>query len=299
MTFHAPTAFRKLLDGPDVIVRAAVSDPLMARIAQDVGFTSLALGGFAVGAQSCRPEPLLDLTQLAWDAAAVQRSVDLPIIVDVGASFGESIHVWNTVRRMEEAGVAGIQMEDQLFPKRAHYHRDYQEHTISMENMVDKITTAVETKKNKDFAIVGRSDAFKTLGYDEGIRRSNAYLAAGADAVVAFPNTLEEARRAPKDIDGPVGYVVTHGNRVGRPILTPEELADMGYKLVSFATIGILAYYRGVHASLLHLLAQGQTLEAENDLITARKSLEDLIGLEDLYRIEERTTERDRDAEPV
>jgi hypothetical protein len=83
MAFHAPTAFRKLLDGPDVIIRAAVSGPLMARIAQDVGFTSLALGGFAVEAQSCRPEPLLDLTQLAWDAAAVQRSVDLPIIVDV------------------------------------------------------------------------------------------------------------------------------------------------------------------------------------------------------------------------
>lgn len=269
-----------------------MSDPLMARIAQKVGFTSLALGGFAVGARACRPEPLLDLTQLVHDAGEAQRAVTIPVIVDAGACFGEPIHVWNATRRLEAAGIAGLQMEDQQFPKRAHYHRDYQEHTIPMEEMVDKIATAAATKANKDFVVFARTDAFKTVGYDEGVRRSNAYLAAGADAAIAFPNTMEEARRAPKDIDGPVGYVVTHGNRVGRPILSPQELADMGYKIISYATVPILAYYRSVHDSLKHLFDHGVVREPHEELIKSRKELEDLIGLEDLYAIEERTTEK-------
>lgn len=290
--FNAPAEMRKLLAAPGPIVRAAVSDPFMARIAEKVGFTSLALGGFAVGARSCRPEPLLDLTQLAQDSGDAQRAVSIPIIVDVGACFGESIQVWNAVRRLEEAGIAGIQMEDQLFPKRAHYHRDYQEHTISMENMLDKIRTAVETKKNKDFVIIGRTDTFKTVGYDEGVRRSNAYLDAGCDAVAVFPNTMEEAKRAVKEIHGPLGYVVTHGNRVGRPLLSVEELTDLGYKIISFATVGILAYYRGVFDSLKYLAEHGVVKESMEEHIRSRKELEDLIGLEELYRIEERTTEK-------
>jgi methylisocitrate lyase len=292
--FNAPRQMRKLLEMPEPIIRVAVSDPLMGRIAEKVGFKCLALGGFAVGARSCRPEPLADLTQLVTDAGEIQRAVNIPVIVDAGGCFGESIHAWDTVRRLEATGVAGLQMEDQFFPKRAHYHRDYREHTISVENMVDKITTAVAARSDPNFVIAARTDSMRTHGYDEGVKRAHAYLKAGADAISCFPNNMEETIRAPKDIGAPLSYAVSHGNRVDRPVPSVKELTEMGYKFISFATSGILAYYEGVLKTFSHLFENGVPPQKQDELIFLRKSLEDLVGLEELYRIEENTTEKAR-----
>lgn len=290
--FSAPASMRQLLNSEGTIVRLGVSDPLTARIAQREGFKHVILSGYANGALNVRPEPLLDLSSLAYDVAAIQRSITIPLMIDAGACFGEPIHVWNSVRRLEETGAAGLQIEDQTFPKRAHYHRDYQEHTISQAEMVDKVTVAVESRRNRDFVIVARTDTMKTVGYDEGIRRAHAYLAAGADAIQLWPNTLEETERAPRDIGAPVIYGVSHGNRVGRPTLSVEELSGFGYKVVSLPTIGIIATYRAASAEIAHLARHGEPSIPQEELIRARKELEDTIGLEELYRIEERTTER-------
>lgn len=290
--FDAAGQLRKLLNAPGPILRPAVCDPLMARIAQKVGFKCLGIGGFAMGAHTCLTEPLLSLSELVDESRRIQAAVDVPCMVDVGAGFGEAIQVDRTVREFERAGLAGIQIEDQVFPKRAHYHRDYQERTIELDHMVEKITAAREARVNPDFVLMARTDCMKTHGYDEGIRRANAYAKAGADIVMLWPNTHEEAKRAPKDVDCPLVYVVSHGNRVGRPVLNANELADMGYKVISFAVLSVLVVYRELEQVFTRLFEAGDAGVDPQEMIRVRKAIEDIIGLRRLYEIEERTTEK-------
>lgn len=289
--FNAAGAMRALLNAPGYVVRPAVADPFMARIAQQSGFKNVVVGGYALGARTCIPEPVGDLTQLVQEAGEIQRAVSIPVSVDAGAGFGEAIQVWATVQRLEHAGLGAVQLEDQVYPKRAHYHRDYQEHTIDQAHMIEKITAAREARTNPDFVVCARTDTMRTDGYDEGVRRANAYAEAGADALVVWPNTVEEAQRAPKDVKCPLIYVVSHGNRVGRPVPRVDELADMGYKIISYSSLTILTVYRALSAVFDNLHSTGDAGQAAEDMIAARKAVEDLLGLEQLYAIEERTTE--------
>jgi methylisocitrate lyase len=292
MMFNAPRAMRELLARPGTIMRPAVSDPFMARVAQDAGFECLGIGGFALGAHTCITEPQLTMTEVADEARRIQSAVEIPIIVDVGAGYGEAIQVFRTVREFELTGVAGLQMEDQVFPKRAHYHRDYVEHTIELDHMVEKIVAFGEGRRNKDFILLARTDSMRTHGYDEAVRRANAYAKAGADLIMVFPNTLEETQRAPKDIEAPLVYVISHGNRVGRPLPSAAELSDMGYKIASFAIFGTLITYQALRDGFKRLRETGGAGEDLAEMRALRQGVEDLIGLPALYEMEERTTEK-------
>jgi len=285
---------REIIARPGAVARPACFDPLTARIAEAIGFECIGVSGFAMGAHMATTEPLLTLTELADRGGRIQAAVEIPAIVDVGAGFGEAINVWHTVKEIERAGLAGIQMEDQVFPKRAHYHRDYREHTISAEHMLEKVQAFVEARRDPDFVLLARTDAMRTDGYDEGVRRANLYAEAGADLIMVFPNDAGEMRRAPKDIEAPLVYVVSHGNRVGRPVPPLEELEAMGYKIASYAILGILAAYDGVSRAFRRLKETGDGGIAAADAIRLRQEIEDLIGLPELYAIEERTTEKPR-----
>ncbi len=292
MTFNAPAALRALMNAPGAFIRPAVCDPMMARIAQKAGFKCLGIGGFAMGAHTCVTEPMFGMSELADESRKIQAAVTVPTIVDIGCGFGEAIQVWRTIREMERAGLGGVQMEDQVFPKRAHYHRDYVEHVIDMDHMLEKISVAVEAKTDPNFVLMARTDAMRTDGFAEGVKRANAYARAGADLIMLFPNSLEETIRAPKEIDAPLVYVVSHGNRVGRPVPSPAELADMGYKVISIAILSTLVTYRALTDAFTRLHDTGEVAMSQQEAIDARQAVEDLIGLPELYRIEERTTEK-------
>jgi methylisocitrate lyase len=292
--FNAPAALRALMNGPGTILRPAVCDPLMARIAQKAGFSCVGIGGFAIGAHTCITEPMFGLSELLDEARKIQAAVSIPAIVDVGAGFGEAIQVWRTTCEFERARLAGIQMEDQVFPKRAHYHRDYVEHVIDLEHMLEKIAAVIEARTDPNFVLMARTDAMRTDGFAEGVKRANAYAAAGADLIMIFPNNLEETIQAPKEIDAKLVYVVSHGNRVGRPVPSPAELAGMGYKVISYATLSTLVTYRALTDAFDRLHATGEVAMRQQEAIQARQAVEDLIGLPQLYRIEEKTTEKKR-----
>lgn len=288
----APRALRRLIDRPEPVLRPNICDPLMGRIAQSVGFECVGVGGFVLGAHTCRTEPLMSEAEVVDEARRIQAAIDIPATVDVGAGYGEAINVWRTVRDLEEAGLGGMQMEDQVFPKRAHYHRDYREHTIDLDHMLEKLSAAIEARRNKDFVLIARTDSMRTEGYDEAVRRANRFAEAGADLVMIFPNTPEETARAPKDIDAKLVYVVSHGNRVDRPVLKVDELVDMGYKMISYATLSVLVGYQAVHASFARLRQTGDAGLDKADAVRLRQAVEDTIGLPELYAIEERTTEK-------
>ncbi len=290
------TRIRHLLERPGLIVAPACYDPLSARIAQEVGFECVALGGYALGAQSVVTEPLLTMSEFVEATRRIVAAVDVPLLVDACTGFGDPLHAMRTVREFERAGAAAIHIEDQVFPKRAHYHRDYREHTVPAEEMVEKIRFAVQARTDPEFVVVARTDAMRTEGYAEGVRRANLYAEAGADMVMLFPNTDEEARRAPRDCSAPLIYVNSSGNRVGRPVYTSRQLEDLGYKMVAHSAATVIAAYQGVRSMLERLKTTGETGQRPAEAIALRKAIEDTIGLEAHYRVEEQTVERGADA---
>lgn len=285
------TVLREMLAGNQIIVYPGIYDALSAKIAERVGFKMVGLGGFALGAHLATSEPLMHLEDLVRASRYITSAINIPLKVDAGAGFGEPLHVMRTVRELEQAGVAAIHIEDQIYPKRAHYHRGV-EHLIEAELMADKVRAAVEARRDPDLVIIARSDAMLTDGFAEGVRRANLYLEAGADVAFIFPNTKEEAQRAPREIRGPLVYLNEEGNRLGRPIFSVQELQDLGYKLASYAISSINAAARGVKQMLETLNSSGWTGVDVEEITGIRKYIEDTIGMEEMYRIEEATVER-------
>jgi methylisocitrate lyase len=250
------------------------------------------LGGYALGAATAISEPLMTMTEVVDAARRITACVDVPLIVDAATGFGEPLHVMRAVREFERAGVAAIHIEDQIFPKRAHYHRDYREHTVSAEEMVDKVRFACQARQDPDFAIIARTDTMRTEGYEEGIRRARLYAEAGADLVMLFPNTADEAARAPGECPVPLVYVNSSGNRVGRPVYPVQELERLGYKINYDAISVTIASFQATSALLRRLKETGLTGLDPAEAIAARKGIEDVIGLEAHYAVEEQTVER-------
>ena len=282
---------RQLLAAPGLIRAVNVYDPLTARIAESLGFQAIALGGFQLGAQLCTTEPLLTLTEVCQSARYITQAVNIPLKVDCGAGFGDPTHVTRTVREAEAAGIACIHIEDQVYPKRAHYHKGI-EHIISAEDMVAKIKAAVAARRDPDFVIVGRTDAMRTDDVHEGIRRGNIYAEAGCDMVEVFPNSVEEVRLVPKEVQAPTIYVNSPGNRLGRPLLSWTELEEMGYKMALDSTTVAIAAARAVRDTLETYLRDERPPERHEVAVEMREWIETLIGLPEYYRIEAETTER-------
>jgi methylisocitrate lyase len=283
--------FRRMLDGDDVIVQPAVYDAFGAMMAETLGFKAVALGGYATGAHLGVTEPLLSLEDVAMTTRYITRASSLPLMVDAGAGWGEPMHVMHTVRVLEHAGAGSLHMEDQIYPKRAHYHKG-QEHIISTEEMVEKIHAAVEARTDPDFVIVARTDAMLTDGYDEGIRRTHAYAEAGADMVMLFPNGEDEARRAPGDAPGiPLIYLNATGHRLGRGVFSVDQLGEWGYKLVDDGTGVFMAMTRAVRDVLTTLRDTGLTQLDDEEMLQVRGFAEEVLDLERYYRVEAATVE--------
>ncbi|HEV1995012.1 MAG TPA: isocitrate lyase/PEP mutase family protein [Candidatus Acidoferrum sp.] len=284
------TAFREMLKAPGIIHAPIAYDPLTARIAERVGFRCLDLGGYALGASSCVAEPLLSLEEVLRATRRITAAVAIPLMVDGGAGYGEPAHVIRTVQELERAGAAAVHLEDQVYPKRIHYHKGV-EHVISAGEMCQKIRCAVRARRDPDFVIAARTDAMRTDGFAEGVRRANLYAEAGADMVMIFPNTSEEARKGPAEVRAPLIYVNSEGNRLGRPIFAAGELEAMGYKMLNDAISAIAVMFKSVSELFLRLKETGRTGMDQAVFVKIRKEIEDTIGLEEYYRIEEETVE--------
>ncbi|HXC28817.1 MAG TPA: isocitrate lyase/PEP mutase family protein [Stellaceae bacterium] len=198
-----------------------------------------------------------------------------------------------TVREFIRAGIAGVHIEDQLFPKRAHYHT-YQVHEISPEEFGEKIQYACRERDavDPDFVIIARSDSCREFGLDVAAERVNRGADAGADLGLLFPRTAEETERAPRLCRVSLVYVMSRGNRDQRPIFSRQELEDMGYVAIIDAQAMILPAFVAQQRMLKELRRAGtfSGLTGE-ETIRARKDIEDLIHLEEYYEIERQTVE--------
>ena len=168
---------RQLLKKNTFLHLPSVSDPLQGRLVESLGFEAVFIGGYVSGASSAITEPLMTMTEQVKMAQDITGKVNIPLIADAGAGWGDSLHTMRTVSEFIRAGVAGIHIEDQVFPKRAHYHK-YVVHGISREEYIEKISYACKERDRLDphFVIIARTDTCRSVGLDEAVVLFEAVL---------------------------------------------------------------------------------------------------------------------------
>lgn len=284
---------RELIAAGEFLYMPSAATPLEGRIAEAAGCAPVYTGGYVTGASRAITEPLLTMDEQVRVAGEVARAVLVPLVADAGAGFGEPLHTMRTVREFAAAGIAGIHIEDQLYPKRAHYH-GYQVHAIPLGDFVAKIKFACRQrdKTDPDFVIIARSDTCREFGLDEAIVRVNAAAEAGADMGLVFPRNRDEAEAAPRLASVPLIWVQSRGNRDGRPIVALDELKEMGYRGCIDAQLMLGAAVHFVQRAVREMVETGvYTGLSEAEFTGVRKQIEDLIGLDAYYRIEAETVE--------
>jgi 2-methylisocitrate lyase-like PEP mutase family enzyme len=290
---HRTAELRRLLAAERFIDMPVASDPLGGRLIESLGFKSVYSGGFVTGATRCTSEPLLTMDEQVRTAGDIAKAVTAPVIADAGAGFGEPLHAMRTVKEFIHAGVAGIHIEDQLYPKRAHYHK-YVAHVIPRKEFADKVKFACRQRDqtDKDFVIIARSDSCRFEGLEEAVARINMAADMGADMGMIFPRTPEEMQQATKLARIPLVYVRSLGNRDNRPTPSSAQLADMGYKACIDALLTLLVSFHYAKRALTELKEKGEYSGlGQDDCITARHEIETLVGLDQFYEVEEETVE--------
>src|SRR5437763_1887125 len=286
---------RELIASGEFLYMPSAATPLEGRIAEAAGTPLVYTGGYVSGASRAITEPLLTMDEQVRIAGEVARAVSVPLVADAGAGFGEPLHTMRSVREFAAAGVAGIHIEDQLFPKRAHYHA-YQVHAIPRDDFVAKIKYAClqRDETDPDFVIIARSDTCRELGLDEAIGRINATAEVGADLGLVFPRNRDEAAAAPGLASVPLIWVQSRGNRDGRPILSLDDLKAMGYRGCIDAQIMLAVAVQAMQQALAEIVQTGRYRGLDDaGFVAVRKEIEDLIGLDAYYRIEAETVEPD------
>ncbi len=288
---------RALLASGEFLYMPSATSPIEGRLAEAAGAKVIYTGGYATGASRAISEPLLTMDEQVRVAAEVARAVEAPLVADAGAGFGEPLHTMRTVREFAAAGIAGIHIEDQLFPKRAHYHK-YVAHAVPVGEFVDKIRWACRERDrtDPDFVIIARSDTCRELGLDEALSRVNAAAEVGADLGLLFPRNDAEAEAAPRLAKLPLVWVQSRGNRDGRPLYGLDQLKSMGYRACIDAQLLLGVGVHFMKQALAEMMQTGRyTGIGDNQFTALRKDIEDLIGLDDYYAIEEATVQKEAD----
>ncbi|MBF5080218.1 methylisocitrate lyase [Quadrisphaera sp. INWT6] len=248
--------------------------PLSTALVAQHGFEGVYVSGAVVSAELGLPDiGLTTLTEVAQRAAQVARTTDLPVLVDADTGFGEPMNVARTVQVMEDAGVAGLHLEDQVNPKRCG-HLDGKQ-VVDRATAAQRVAAAVRARRDPDLVVMARSDARAVEGLDAAVDRLRAYVDAGADAV--FPEamlSLADYERVVAAVDVPVLANLTEFGKA--PLFTHAQLAEVGVT-IALHPVSLLRTAMGAVERALGALAAGGTLEQEVPAMLTRARLYELV----------------------
>ena len=280
---------RDLLAEPGILTLPGVYDGISARMADSLGFSALYMTGYGVVASSLgAPDAgTATFTEMLDRVRMIADTVSVPFIADGDTGYGGLLNVDRTVRGYAAAGAAGIQIEDQEFPKKCG-HTEFRR-VIPAQDAVAKIRVACDARPNKDFLIVARTDARYAHGIDEALRRAGQFLSAGADVLfVESPESLEEMRRVTETFRGaPLLANMVEGGRT--PYLSAAELEAMGFKIALFPATGFLAAAHALREAYAHLQAAGTS--AGGPPLYAFADMNRLMGFPKVHAFEAKWTE--------
>lgn len=277
MPDRARDVTERLARGESVLM-PGVWDALSALLAQDAGFSTVFLSGFCVSGTLLGEPDIGLLTQP--DMAAVAARVcaaapELNVIVDADTGYGNPINVMRTVELWEQAGAAGMFLEDQVWPKKCGHMQGKQ--VVPREEWLGKVKAALRTRHS--LHVTARTDARAAVSLDEAIERGKIARDLGADAVfVEAPESIAELEKIASSITGVT--LVANMVETGRtPLLTPAELADLGFRLIVSPLSGLFSMTAALRKSLATLAAEG-TLRDHLDELVAFEDFTSLVGLE-------------------
>lgn len=283
--------FREMLKGPRPLLAPLVLNPIMAKLAEQVGFKAAYLGGGSSGYMKCVTEANLNISEMCQAALDIRAVSPLPLILDGACGFGDPMHMHRTIGMTEAAGFAAIEIEDQILPKRAHHHVGI-EHVIPTELMVAKIKECVAARRNPETVIIGRTNAARMMSLDEALRRGEAYRKAGADLVFVLAKTPDQVRTIGEKLGGPLMLLASDDARAATG-LSLEELGQLGYQLVCDASTPLMAMHKALRECYA-AMAKGEPppnlgrsgAKAEQEIV------HEVIGLEAMLAVERATVEK-------
>lgn len=278
---------RELLLGESIVMAPGAHDALTAQLIQQTGFDAVYVSGMGV-ANALVGVPdigLLTMTEQVMAAKYIANAVTLPVISDSDTGYGNAVNVMRAINEFESAGMAGVHLEDQVFPKRCGHETGKQ--VVSIEEATGKIRAACAARRDPDFVIIARVDARAPLGLDEAVKRGRAYAAAGADVV--FPEALEsreefaEFAQALRDVPL-MANMVDFGKS---PRLTAEEFQEFGFKLVIYPTSCMRVMVKAAGEFLAELKRTG-TQKGYLDRMRNRQEIYELVRFTEFKEAEKR-----------
>lgn len=280
------TELRKLIEQHGIIVSPGAYDCLSAKLVEQAGFKMVSATGAGVAA-SILGYPDVGLTTMSEvlnQTRNIVKSVNIPVFADCDTGYGNPINVYRTIQEFEDAGVAGLFIEDQAAPKRCGHFEG--KHLISKEEMVKKIEAALDARTDPDLVIMARTDARDVYGLDAAIECAGAYVEAGVDMIyIESPRTVEELRKVAKAVDVPTMANIVEGGKT--PLVSVQELEEMGFKFASFSGSAQRIAMRAIQRLLGTLKTTG-SLDGVLEEIALLDERSELLGLQRFYEMEKK-----------
>ena len=264
---RSTTKLKAVLARREALPFPGAANAMFARVIEELGFevcdvTGAGIANMHLGAPDIG---LTTLTEVAAAVSSIADSVSVPLLVDADTGFGNAVNMVRTVKVLERAGAAGIQIEDQVFPKKCGHFEG--KDVVPLDEMVSKIKAAVDARHDADFQIIARTDARAVHGLDDAIARAQAFVEAGADATfVEAPVSLDEMARIGRDIPVPQIANIVFGGKTPDP--GREALAAMGFSGVLYANAALQAALRASYRVLSALKRDGSLAQVADQLAT-------------------------------
>ena len=282
---------RDLLSRPGPIVTPCAYDCVSARVVEMAGLPAVMHGGFNTAASVLGLPDVgtISLVEMIQAARHMAEAVEIPVICDVDDGFGKPLNVARTTTEAIRAGVAGMYMEDQLLPKRCPSLGGGG--VVASDEMLAKLAAArhVCADLNPDFVIIARTHASRAIDFDEGLRRGEAYARGGADMIwvdLGYDETVLDELKAIVDSIAPHAPVVANmTENVGRPMLTTDELHEMGFKLVTYPITLILTAAEAMTKVMRELVDSGTTSDLAGEMMPV-KQFQSIVKMDNVHRFE-------------
>ena len=282
---NGPKKIRELFASKKTIVAPGAHDMLTAKIIGRLGFDAVYMTGYGQSASHLgKPDVgLMTMSEMVARAANMVECAGIPVIADADTGFGNAVNVMRTVREYEKAGVAVIQLEDQVMPKKCGHMVGRE--VIPMEEMVGKIKAAVDARVDPNFMIMARTDARTVHGIDAALERAHAYKEAGADILfVESPESEEEMRRINEELPGCLTLAnMVEGGRT--PMLKNAQLSEFGYNLIIYPTASVYVTTKAM-VDLWEGMRRDDTTETLIDTMIPFAQFNEIMGLPEIRAIE-------------
>jgi len=276
---------RKLLNLPGIISAPGAYDCLTAKIIEQAGFPAIYMTGAGTSvARFGYPDLAITTeTEMVSSARAIVASTDIPVIADADTGYGGILNIQRTIRDYEQAGVAGIHIEDQEFPKRCGHLNGKQ--VIEAHEMVPRIKAALDARTDPDFVVIVRTDALAVTGWEDTIERCYQYIDAGADGLfIEAIRSREEAEAIVSLFQVPIMYNFVETGK--SPLINKDDLESMGFKIVIYPVSALLSVTNVVANVMSELKKYGTTSHMIENMVSVTEAF-DLVGLSDMLNTSE------------